>query len=68
MTCYLDKLTVLVNTNGPDRGDTCAKELKEAYCFIKALESNMPKTRQAQKGNILQNQFKNSKKVYLYLI
>ena len=62
MSCYLDKLTVLVNSNGPDEGDMSNNEIIEAYCFIKALESDIPKTRQARKGNILQHQFKNSNK------
>jgi len=60
MSSYLDKLTVLVNINGPDRGGVCAKELKQTHRFIKALECYTPKTRKTQKGNILQNQFKNS--------
>jgi hypothetical protein len=61
LSSYLENLTGLVNSNGPDEGVTFNNELVAAYCFIKALESDVPKTRQARNGNILQNQFKNSK-------
>ena len=63
MSAYLDQLMGLVNSIGADEvdGDMFNNEIQEAYCFIKALESDIPKTRQAGKGNILKHQFKNSK-------
>ena len=44
VSSYLDKLTVLVDTKGPDSG-AYYNEIKEAYCFIKVLESPKTKTR-----------------------
>ena len=41
---YLDNLTPLVNSNGPDSGAGNNK-IKEVYCFIKVLESIKSKNR-----------------------
>ena len=51
MLSYLDKLMVLVNKKGSDSG-TRDKEIKEAYCFIKARGSPKTKTSQKKKQEI----------------
>ena len=40
MVSYLDKMTPLVDSKGPDSG-TDNNELKEAYCFIKRWKAKL---------------------------